>query len=180
MPLIFEGLFSCQGVANWLKCCLTPNSNFNMNAQYLYFNDISGEWEQTTLEELATIDNEAAIICPVNEDGTPGKQITFGELLKQNAKKSTPQKHEKQPTPPPAPVTPPAPIINLTPKLENTLIYTCRLFVFFFWLSYYAGAIVIATSLHIAQGIIVLGFALLVHVVLVSHLKLDLKIEKKQ
>lgn len=157
-----------------------------MNAQYLYFNELSGEWEPTTLEELATIDNEDAIICPVNEDGTPGKQITFGELLKQNAKKATPQKPEKQPTPPPAPaptpapVTPPAPIISLTPKLENTLIYTCRLFVFFFWLSYYAGAFVIATSMHIATGIIVLGFALLFHVVIVSHLKLDLKTEKKQ
>lgn len=154
-----------------------------MNVQYIYFNELSGEWETTTLEELATIDNEDALICPVNEDGTPGKEITFGELLKQNAKKATPQKPEKQPTPPPAPaptpapVTPPAPTntISLNPELENKLIYTCRLFVFFFWFSYYAGAIVIATSLHIAQGITLLVCSVIFHVLTTAHLKFGLK-----
>lgn len=56
-----------------------------MNAQYLYFNELSGEWEPITLEELAMRDDESTLICPLNEDGTPGKQLTYAELLKQTS-----------------------------------------------------------------------------------------------
>ena len=56
-----------------------------MNTNFIYYNEITQEWESITLDELAMRDDESTLICPLNEDGTPGKQLTYAELLKQTA-----------------------------------------------------------------------------------------------
>lgn len=145
-----------------------------MNTNFLYYNEITQEWEPITLEELAMRDDESTLICPLNEDGTPGKQLTYAELLKQTApKKNTPAKALKPiPVPPPTPEPAPAPkeqptteqkTISLSPELENTILYTCRLFTFIFWSSYYIAVIMYFVSLPFAQGIILIFLAVIFH-----------------
>lgn len=121
-----------------------------MHAQtnYLYFNELTQEWEKTTLDELATLDNESALVCPLKEDGTPGAQTTYGELLKAAVPKTLPKKKALAPAPAPAPVpaAPPAPeekpqLVALSKELENTIFFTCRVFNMFALASYYGAAL---------------------------------------
>lgn len=146
-----------------------------MNTNFIYYNEIAQEWESITLDELAMRDDESTLICPLNEDGTPGKQITYAELLKQTAPKQfTPVKALKPiPVPPPSPAPAPAPAqpatqaesktISLSPELENTILYTCRLITFFFWLSYYIAVILYYGTLPLGQDVILILFAVLLH-----------------
>jgi hypothetical protein len=138
--------------------------------KYLFFNELTQEWEETTLDELATLDNEAALVCPLKEDGTPGAQTTYGALLKAAVPKTLPKKKAPAPAPAPAPVpaappAPPAPEekhqpVMLSKELENTIFFTCRVFNMFALASYYGaallfcqyeksiGALIIAVFLH--------------------------------
>lgn len=145
-----------------------------MNTNYIYYNEISQEWEPITLEELAMRDDESTLICPLNEDGTPGNQLTYAELLKQTAPKqiATAKALKPIPVPPPTPEPAPAPeeqptteqkTISLSPELENTILYTCRLVTLFFWLSYYIAVIMHFGSLPFVQGIILIMLAVLLH-----------------
>ena len=163
-----------------------------MNTNYIYYNEISQEWEPITLEELAMRDDESTLICPLNEDGTPGNQLTYAELLKQTApKQNTPAKALKPiPVPPPTPEPAPAPeeqptteqkTISLSPELENTILYTCRLVTFFFWLSYYIAVIMYFGSLPFVQGIILILLAVIFHFVISNaYLTVGFKNKKKK
>ncbi|MBR5876488.1 MAG: hypothetical protein IKZ10_06575 [Akkermansia sp.] len=148
-----------------------------MNTNFIYYNEIAQEWEPITLEELAMRDDESTLICPLNEDGTPGKQLTYAELLKQTAPKQiTPAKALKPiPVPPPTPEPAPAPeeqptteqkTISLSPELENTILYTCRLVKAFFWISYYIATIFYASMTDVINPIGLIFWAIIFNIVL--------------
>ena len=134
-----------------------------------FFNELTQEWEETTLDELATLDNESALVCPIHEDGTPGAQTTYGELLKAAVPKPMTQK-----APAPTPATPPAPVpaappapeekhqpVMLSKELENTIFFTCRVFNMFALVTYY-GAALLYFEIHRDYAAILL--AILVHI----------------
>lgn len=163
-----------------------------MNTNYIYYNEISQEWETITLEELAMRDDESTLICPLNEDGTPGNQLTYAELLKQTAPKQITSAKALKPIPVPPSTPEPAPApeeqttteqktISLSPELENTILYTCRLFTLFFWLSYYFAVIMYFGSLHFVQGIILIMLAVIFHFVISNaYLTVGFKNKKKK
>lgn len=136
--------------------------------KYLFFNELTQEWEKTTLDELATLDNEAALVCPIQEDGTPGARTTYGALLKAAVPKTLQKKKAPAPAPAPAPVpaAPPAPeekpqLVMLSKELENTIFFTCRVFNMFALVSYY-GAVLILCELHSDYAALLL--AIIVHI----------------
>ena len=136
--------------------------------KYLFFNELTQEWEKTTLDELATLDNESALVCPLKEDGTPGAQTTYGALLKAAVPKQTLKKAvEWVPTAPAStPAAPPAPeekpqLVALSKELENTIFFTCRVFNMFTMVTYY-GAALLYCELHRDYAAILL--AILVHI----------------
>ena len=151
-----------------------------MHAQtnYLYFNELTQEWEETTLDELATLDNESALVCPIQEDGTPGEQTTYGELLKAAVPKPMTQK-----APAPTPATPPAPVpaappapeekhqpVMLSKELENTIFFTCRVFNMFALVSYYGAWLVCCNISGDREGVILAVFIhLTVHLTYLSR-----------
>ena len=139
-----------------------------MHAQtnYIYFNELTQEWENTTLEELAILDNEDTLICPLGEDGKPGAQTTYGELLKATAPKPKPQKKAPPapaPAPAPVPAAPPAPEekhqpVMLSKELENTIFFTCRVFNMFALASYYGAALLYCEIHRDIAGLIIAIF----------------------
>lgn len=135
--------------------------------KYLFFNELTQEWEKTTLDELATLDNEAALVCPIQEDGTSGAQTTYGELLKAAVPKTLPKKKAPAPTPAPAPApvpaAPPAPeekpqLVMLSKELENTIFFTCRVFNMFALASYYSGALLFCQYEKSIAALIIAAF----------------------
>ncbi len=133
--------------------------------KYLYFNELTQEWEETTLDELATLDNESALVCPLQEDGTPGAQTTYGELLKAAVPKTLPKKKVQAPAPAPAPVpaAPPAPeekpqLVALSKDLENTIFFTCRVFNMFALASFYGAALLYCEINKDIAGLIIAIF----------------------
>ena len=95
MPLIFEGLFSCQRVVFHVKCCLIPNSNFNMNAQYLYYDEISQEWEETSLENLAVMNEPDLKLCIYTTYSELEKTQSSGNTTHANTPPVPPTNDEK-------------------------------------------------------------------------------------
>ena len=135
--------------------------------KYLYFNELTQEWEETTLAELATLDNESALVCPIQEDGTPGAQTTYGELLKAAVPKTLPKKKDLAPAPAPAPVpaAPPAPeekpqLVMLSKELENTIFFTCRVFNMFALVTYYGAWLICCNISRDREGLIL---AVIIH-----------------
>ena len=57
--------------------------------QYLYYNETDGTWQPCTLEDLATINNPALPICPLNPDGTPGPQTTYATISNRTTARAT-------------------------------------------------------------------------------------------
>lgn len=141
-----------------------------MHAQtnYLFFNELTQEWEETTLDELAILDNESTLICPLSEDGKPGEQTTYGELLKATAPKPKPQKKAPPapaPSPAPVPAAPPAPEekhqpVMLSKELENTIFFTCRVFNMFALASYYGAWLIYCNTTGDREGLII---AVIIH-----------------
>ena len=136
--------------------------------EYLYYNELTQEWEKTTLDELATLDNESALVCPIQEDGTPGAQTTYGALLKAAVPKTLPKKKAPAPAPAPAPVpaAPPAPeekpqLVMLSKELENTIFFTCRVFNMFALASYYGAWLVCCNISGDREGLII---AVIIHI----------------
>lgn len=137
--------------------------------EYLYYNELTQEWEKTTLDELATLDNESALVCPIQEDGTPGAQTTYGALLKAAVPKTLTKKKAPAPAPAPAlvPAAPTAPEekhqpVMLSKELENTIFFTCRVFNMFALVSYY-GAVL--TFCELRSDYPALLLAIIVHLV---------------
>lgn len=133
--------------------------------KYLFFNELTQEWEETTLDELATLDNESALVCPLKEDGTPGEQTTYGALLKAAVPKPMTQ---KTPAPAPAPAPVPAPPepeekpqpVMLSKELENTIFFTCRVFNMFALVTYYGAWLVCCNISRDREGLII---AVIIH-----------------
>jgi hypothetical protein len=145
--------------------------------KYLFFNELTQEWEETTLDELATLDNESALVCPIQEDGTPGEQTTYGELLKAVVPKTLPKKKDPAPAPAPAPVPAahPAPeekpqLVALSKELENTIFFTCRVFNMFALVTYYGAWLVCCNISGDREGLILAVFIhLTVHLTYLSR-----------
>lgn len=136
------------------------------------------------MEELAVKDDPEAIICPVGVDGTPGERMTYAQLLKKNQHKTA---FIKPSTPKPVaaasvpaghaqPVSAPSAAVSrvtggcvkLSPELEQTIIYSCRVFNVMMGLAYYGALLTVAgllKSFEAAVGVIVLGivFHVLAH-----------------
>lgn len=91
--------------------------------KYLYYDDPSGEWKPATLDDLAFIDNPELRVCVLDEDGTPGPQTSYGQIVRQS--------RPLPPVPKPANITPsqppPTPVqSDLSSNNDLILRYTLR------------------------------------------------------
>lgn len=58
---------------------------------FLYYDSISEEWVQASLEELAIINDSDLTICELDKNGNPGQQMSYGDYQKKLRDAYTPE-----------------------------------------------------------------------------------------
>ncbi len=51
---------------------------------HLYYDELAGEWKPATLEELTSMNDPELLVCQLDKNGTPGIQLPYKDLVKQN------------------------------------------------------------------------------------------------